>query len=302
MVSKISGNKPSAIQTPKAEVAKAPPKAAPAAAPAAGWGATGAAKGGKVAGPASNASAQVKLLSAKIDSMPAADKMIAPKGYEAISTDDKRTDTAALIDGRTAKFEWTSASLSVKGPDGKVRELVGKDDAGFKGSASDFQDNFKGLKKEDMEFLNTDWDSSRSFGGVGSAGNMMSVTQNDGYYMGGAHPDFNSSLATYDVTTGAKVTLDQLVSKEQMANIVATIASTLPKLKGEDGIDGQTFQPYQDISKMVAENFALTSDSKGNPQITVAWMSGVHALGDQAATFTFAAPTDSAFRQKIGLE
>ena len=136
---------------------------------------------------------------------------------------------------------------------------------------------------------------------MGSAGSMMSVTQNDGDYMGGAHPNFGSQLATFDVRTGSKVTLDQLVSKEQLANIVATVAATLPRLKGEDGLDGTSFQT-QEMAKNVAENFAITSDAKGNPQITVAWMSGIHALGDQAATFTFAAPTDAAFRQKIGLE
>jgi len=54
------------------------------------------------------------------------------------------------------------------------------------------------------------------------------------------------------------------------------------------------------MAKHVAENFALTTDPKGNAQITVAWESGVHALADTAATFTFAAPTDAAFKAKIG--
>ena len=301
MVSKISGNKPSAIQSPKAQVAKAPPKAQQVAAQGKGWATNGAAKGGTVTGAVNNSAAKVKLLSSKIDSMPAAGKLIAPKGFKAATSDDKRTDTLALIDGRTAKLDWASASLSVKGPDGKTRALVGKDDAGFKAAQNDFRENFKGLKKEDMQFLSTDWENSRSFGGVGSAGSMMSVTQDNGYDSGGAHPDFNSQLATFDVRTGAKVTLDQLVSKEQMANIVASVGSALPRLKGPDGIDGTSFHT-EDLAKNVAENFALTSDAKGNPQITVAWMSGIHALGDQAATFTFAAPTDSAFRQKIGLE
>ena len=300
MVSKISGNKPAAIQAPKT---KAPPKTPQVAAqPKAGWGTAKGTKGGKVAGPANHGASQVKMLSAKIDGMPAADKLIAPKGYEAISTSDKRSDTHTLIDGRTAKLDWDSGGLSLKGPGGKTVEVAGKNDKGYAEYQSEFHENFKDLKKEDMEFLQTDWDSSRTFGGVGSAGSMMSVTRNDGEYMGGAHPEFLSSLETYDARTGSKVTLDQLVSKEQMANIVATVASTLPKLRGEEGMDGQNFEPPGNIAKQVAENFALTTDAKGNTQITVAWMSGIHALGDAAATFNFAAPTDAAFRQKIGLQ
>lgn len=305
MVSKISGNKPSAIQAPKTEAPKAPPKTEQAAATAKGWGAAGAAKAGKV-GPAQNSgTSQVKLLSAKIEELPGSEALVPPKGYAAMLGEDKRSASMPLADGRTAKFEWDSATLSVKGPNGKTVELVAKDEAGFKGYQSDFNDNFKDLKKEDLEFTQPDWDSSRSYSGVGAAGKMMSVSENVGDYMGGAHPNHGSTLQTYDASTGQKVTLDQLVSKEQFQSIVATIAGTLPKLKGgaeAEGVAGETFSPYQDMAKHVAENFALTTDTKGNAQITVAWESGVHALGPLAASFTFAAPTDAAFKAKIGLE
>jgi hypothetical protein len=302
MVTKVQGSRPQSIQPAKTEAPKPPPKAEPQAPTKnTGW-APKAGGAGKVGGAQGSAS-QVKLLAATIDSLPGTEKMVAPKGYSVVTGEDKRSLTASLPDGRTAKFDWDSQTLSAKGPDGKTVVLADKDEAGFKGYASDFNDNFKGISKEDAANITMpEWDSSRSYGGVGAAGKMLSVSENVGDYTGGAHPNYAGQLQTYDLSTGKKVTLDQLVSKDQLASIVSTIQKQLPKLTGSDGVDGGSFQPYGDINKMVSENFALSTDAKGNAQITVAWMSGVHAMGDLAATFTFAAPTDAAFKAKIGLE
>ena len=80
------------------------------------------------------------------------------------------------------------------------------------------------------------------------------------------------------------------------------IEQKTPKLKGPDGITGDSFSLGTDAAKLVASNFSITTDAKGKQQIQVAWDSGIHALGGTQAIFTFAAPTDAAFRTKIGME
>jgi hypothetical protein len=306
MNSKINRSTPRAVTAPKTQTPKAPAKTETAPAPAKGWAATGAGKTGKVTAPQGGAAAQVKLVSAKITDdlgLGAVDGFPAPKGFTVTQGEDKRSASQALVDGRTATFSWDSATLSAKGPDGKTIELRGKDDAGYTQALSDFTENFKAATKDDLQYQSmVEWDSERGFSGVGTAGKLMSVTESVGDYTGGAHPNHGSQLETFDLSTGKQVTLDQLLSKDQMASLVSTIKTALPKLKGEDGIDGQTFEPYQDLAKHVAENFAISTGKDGKPVITVAWESGVHALGGSMATFTFAAPDDAAFKAKAGLQ
>ncbi len=306
-MNKLNRSTPRAVTAPKTQTPKAPAKTeTPLAAANAGWAAKGAGKAGKVTAPAGGAAAQVKLMSAKLTDdlgIPAANGFPAPKGFTVKLGDDKRQATQALADGRSATFAWDSATLSATGPDGKTIALKPKDEQGYAQALADFQDNFKGATKDDLQYQTmVDWESDRGFSGVGSAGKLMSVSEAVGDFTGGAHPNHGTQLETFDLATGKQVTLDQLLSKDQLNSIVNTIKATLPKLKGEDGIDGQTFQPYQDLAKHVAENFAISTGKDGKPVITVAWESGVHALGGVMATFNFAAPDDAAFRAKAGLQ
>ncbi len=304
MVTKLQGSSTAAIRAPKAQTAKAPAKPAAKATTAKGsWGASGAAKTGKVTTPAQGAASQVKLLKAKIDEGVSGDtRLTGPKGYTIASEPDKQTVTAKLADGKTATLQWDSATLSAKGPDGKTMVLRGKDVEGFKGVSSDFTDNCKATTKEDLAMGGPmDWDSSRGFSGFGSAGKMLSITESNGDFTGGAHPNFGTQLQTFDLKTGRQVKLDELLTKEQFKSIVDTISTSLPKMKGPDDIEGSSFMPV-DVADAVKNNFGLTTDAKGNPQIVVAFESGIHALGGTQANFTFAAPTDAAFKAKIGLE
>lgn len=303
MVSKLHGSKPSAVRSSHAAPAKKPAKPTAATPAKQGWGATGAAKAGMVGSPAHSGASSVKLLSASIGDGPTAKGFPAPKGFTVQTANDNRKESIKLADGRTATMEWSSQTLTAKGPDGKTVTLVGKDNAAFDQYKADFKEAFEGVTKADLELSPMpDWSSERGFTGAGAAGKLLSVSQGVSDYTGGAHPNSGSSLVTYDTSTGRQVKLDELLSKEQFKAICDTITTALPKLKGEDDVDGNAFQPYQDMAAMVAENFSVSTDSRGKAQITVAWESGVHALGGQMATFTFAAPTDAAFKQKVGLE
>lgn len=310
MGTSIKGSQPRSISSAKTEAAKPAARAATAAktdaaAAKEGWGAKGAGKTGKVTTPQTGTGGALKVLSAKVsdDIGGATTGFPAPKGFSVSTAEDNRKEAVDLPNGKQATFEWTSSTLTAKGPDGKDIVLAGKDDAGFQQYSSDFHDNFKGITKEDLEFQPEPmWDAQRSYSGYGSAGKLMSVNETVSDYTGGAHPNSGTQLRTFDLATGKPVTLDQLLSKEQFQGLCNTIASTLPKLKGPDGIDGQSFQPYQDMSKMVAENFAISTGKDGKPVITVAWESGIHALGGVMASFQFAAPDDAAFRAKAGIE
>lgn len=308
MVSKLQTPIASQVRAPAAK--RAPARPAPAAEQPAqaakGWAAKGAGGAQKLAAAQAASSSQVKLLKASIGDGPGVTTGFpAPRGVEVAIGADKRQESIPLPDGRVAKMDWDGSTLSVKNAKtGKTTELVGKDSKYFAQFQEEFQSTFKSISKQDLEFLPPEpgYDSQRGFTGVGSAGKLLSVSEGVSEYTGGAHPNNGTSLLTFDTATGKQVKLDALLSKEQFASIVKQVTTQLPKLKGEDGMDGQAFSISGDPKELIANNFSLSTDKNGKVQIDVAWESGVHAYGGQMAQFSFAAPTDAAFKQKVGIE
>ncbi|MBL9036916.1 MAG: hypothetical protein JNG84_00245 [Archangium sp.] len=232
--------------------------------------------------------------------------LMAPKGMKLTSKTEKHTDTVKLTGGKTAKLEWTNQTLTVKNAAGKTVTLKSPPPQAYAEAQKEFRSAFKGLTKDELEFEPLTWEKQHSYGGFGAAGKMVSVRDYFGEYTGGAHPNGFTFLTTFNTETGKPVKLSELLSKPQIAAIAAALVKEQPKMKSEDGIDATMFA-FDDVSTksmtdFIDRSFALTTDSKGNPQIEIAWESGMYALGGTMARFTFAAPNDPAFRAKIGLK
>ncbi|MFZ5445477.1 MAG: hypothetical protein ACOZQL_36135 [Myxococcota bacterium] len=254
---------------------------------AAGWGA-----GAKAA--------SLKITSAQIGDGPAVtEKLQLPKGYaaEVKELKEKLTDK---VNGKACAIEQTDVRVTLTGPGGKKLTLSDGAES-IKQTASDWKSEIEAQKKEPSEWAQLDWDASHTMSGVGTAGKLFSVSDAYSSYTGGAHPNHGTALSTWDASTGKQVKLDQLLTQQQMTNLVKDISARLPKLNNGDGIDGSSFG-MGDLRDTINSNFALTSDKNGKVQIQIAWESGIHALGGQMAHFTVDAPTDATFRKAIGLE
>ena len=237
----------------------------------------------------------------------------APKGVKVsqtkISGSEKMKDNA----GRTAEASYELRSLVVTDAKGKKVTLQAGDkpEAVKKQFLEDWRSSVKGYSKDDIKnyspMLNYSTDSS--FQGFGTAGSMMSVVESGSAYEGGAHPNNFSALETFDVRTGKQVELDSLVSAADFKKICNSVKNQLKTLKGKEdaeGIDGTTFggstMSDKDIADAVKKNFALSTDKNGKTTITIGWESGVHAMGPMMALFKFDAPSDAAFKAKIGAQ
>lgn len=232
------------------------------------------------------------------------DKFVLPKGYSAVPGSLKHSESMPLADGRTAKLDVDWATLSIKGPNGKSVELNPLADA-LKEQKEWFREEFKGAKKEDLEFVQPEWYAERSMSSVGGAGHMVSVYDAGSSYTGGAHPNHGGAVNTFDVRTGKKVMLDELVPKDQVDKLAVSIHARLQTMKGPDEVDGVSFTGGGDVKSIrdtINENFALVADKKGKLNIEISWESGIHALGPLSAHFTVPAPTDDAFKARIGAE
>lgn len=290
----VSSVKSSQVRTSAPAQQKAPAKPAKEAATAsqtkaAGWG-SGAAK-----------ATALKITSAQIGDGPATtEKLQLPKGYQAEVKElkEKLTDK---VNGKAVAIEQTDVRVTLTGPGGKKLTLSDGAES-IKQTASDWKSEVAAQKKEPSEWAQLDWDASHSVSGAGTAGKMMSVSDAYSSYTGGAHPNHGTILATYDASTGKQVKLDQLLSQQQMSNLVKDITKKLPTLSNADGIEGSSFGMAGDLRDTINSNFALTTDKSGKVQIQIAWESGIHALGGQMAHFTVDAPNDPAFRKAIGLE
>jgi len=227
-----------------------------------------------------------------------------PTGYRASAPIEQQVFTTPAADGRTAKVEWSDQVLNVSTKGQPAVQLVGKDEAGF--------EQLKEWAKEDAadpnENSTLEYEGQNFVTGVGHAGKMMSVAS--GYYedAGGAHPDHGTMYQTYDVRSGKQVHLDDVLSPAQFKSVVEQVQQKLPSINSEWT---DTFEPinaaspgdaprYEDWANQVRDNFALVTDKDGRQYIRIGWESGMTVLGDMAARFTFTAPTDAAFEQKIG--
>ncbi len=274
-----------------AQKPKTPAAAAKTTGAAAGWGAKG-------------NTAALKITAARIDEgVATTPKLALPAGFSSKSTsyDNTLKDT---VHGKEVTFEQSAQQVEISGPGGK-KFTIGTDKKAVDEMLGEWKSEVKSAKSEPAnEYSNLSWDSQSSVSGVGTAGKLMSVSLAGSSYTGGAHPNHGTSLATYDVSTGKQVKLDELLTPQQMNALVKDIGAKLGKLKGPDDIDGQSFNwgGPDELKATIAENFALTTDKNGKVKIEIAWESGVHALGPLSAHFTVDAPADKAFRAKLGLE
>ncbi|MFO0598356.1 MAG: hypothetical protein U0228_23830 [Myxococcaceae bacterium] len=244
----------------------------------------------------------LKITMATIDEGPKTTQNIqVPKGYTASLKNDSMKLSDKVGD-KAASYEQDVAHLTVKNPAGKSVELWAEGASDFSG---DWKEEVAAQKKDPSEFAMLDWSYGRSLSGVGTAGKMMSVQENANDYMGGAHPNHATTVRTYDASTGKQVKLEDLLSQQQMNSLVNDLSKKLGSMKGPDDIGPESFNFGGDkaaIRNMINENFALVADKSGKVKIDISWDSGVHALGGLLGHVQVEAPTDSAFRAKIGLE
>lgn len=111
----------------------------------------------------------------------------------------------------------------------------------------------------------------------------------DGYsYMGGAHPSGSSSVATWDVATAKKITLDQLVTDLDALKQIAEkkfreVRADIFK-PGEDGTPGFEFDEVFQFK--LADNTGLVKD--GIYFIYVPYEVGPYAIGETEFVIPFA--------------
>lgn len=288
---RIASTQVRSTTAPRAEKAAAKAETKTAAKPAAtGW-TTGA-----------KAPTSLKITAASIGDGPATTpKLQVPKGYTAQVKDlsNKASDT---VNGTKVSVEVSEQQATLTTPAGKTITLGGKPD--LTGLVSEWKDAVKEAKGQPpSEFMALDWESGHTFSGVGTAGKLVSVSESFEDFTGGAHPNAGTALVTYDATTGKKVTLDSLLTPQQMSNLVKDVTARLATLKGPDDVDGSSFSmgDAKSTRDTLNQNFVVTTDKQGKVQLQIAWESGIHALGGVMASFTVDAPNDPAFRAKVGL-
>jgi hypothetical protein len=290
----VSSVKSSQVRTTAPAQQKPPAKPTTEAAPAAqtksaGWG-SGAAK-----------ASTLRITSATISDGPKlTEKLQLPEGFraEVKPLSEKLKDK---VNGKSVSLELNDIQVSIVGPGGKKFTLTDGTE-GMKQMASEWKGEVTAKKREPSGLARLNWSANHTISGVGTAGKMFSVSEMYVSYMGGARPDAGSIISTYDSSTGKQVKLDQLLTQKQMANLVKDIEARLPKLRGEDGIDGKYFMMGGSLRDTINSNFALTTDKSGKVQIHIAWESGMPAYAGKKAHFIVDAPTDPAFRKAIGLE
>lgn len=280
------------VRTAPAAPAKPRPATNAAQTAAAGW-AAGAGK-----------PSTLKISKASIGDGPnTTDTVSMPRGYTAQQRDLTQKDSDT-VHGKAASIEQSIAQLDVSGPGGK-KFTIGNGAESIKQTAADWRSEVDAAKKAPREeWMQLDWSSESAIRGAGTAGQLFSTSEGASYYTGGAHPSHGSSVNTFDARTGQQVKLETLLSPRQMNDLVNDIQARLPRLKGPDDIGPEAFS-FSDKASLrdaINSNFALSTDKSGKVKIDIAWESGVHALGGQMAHFQLDAPTDAAFRQKIGLE
>ncbi|MDP1830278.1 MAG: hypothetical protein Q8L48_43840 [Archangium sp.] len=259
---------------------------------AAGWGAG-----------AGKASA-LKITAARIGDGPnTTDGVSVPKGFTAELKNLTQKDSDK-VHGKDVSIEQSTTQLDISGPGGK-KFSIGEGAAALKQTATEWREEVNATKKAPKEdWMQLDWSSDSGIRGAGTAGKLFSISEGGSFYTGGAHPSNGSAINTFDARTGKQVTLDSLISPKQMNDLVNDIAARLPKLKGPDGIEGDSFGVGDKaaLRDTINKNFALSTDKNGKVKLDIAWESGIHALGGQMAHFTVDAPNDPAFRTAIGLE
>ncbi len=239
----------------------------------------------------------LELKSSAIEEVGADQKFPTVAGYKLSTKELNYKESVPLADGKKADFDYESESITAKGPDGKTRNLIGPNAAVLEQAKADFHDEFKpGQRLE--EFVMPERSSYTNYSYAGSAGKTVSVRGNYSSYSGGAHPNNGTDVRVFDLKTGKQLTLDKLLTKAQFDSIVAVATDQLNRLP-----EGELYQPEAaTFAEGIANGFALSKGADGKAQIEVSLPSYVHALGGMHAHLVFDAPTDAAFKQKVGLD
>jgi hypothetical protein len=304
MVAKIGQSRAQNVSLPKET--KAPAKSAQAASSGSAqkaWGpkGAGAAKKPQTAG-------ALKIAKAEIGDGPkTTEKLTLPRGYSQVDSKFTLNDSFKLTDGRDAKLEVNYDRLSIKGPDGKSFEISPPATKDLEETKKWFHEEFEGKSKEDLEMAGfPEWSDERSFMGAGGAGKMVSIMESVNSYEGGAHPNHGTGLMTLDVRSGKQMKLDDLLPRATVDKLAEAIYARLQTTKTSDGeVEGSAFNMSGDVKSIrdtINTAFALQTDKSGKVNIEIAWESGIHAMGGLMAHFTVPAPTDDAFKAKIGME
>jgi hypothetical protein len=232
-------------------------------------------------------------------------KVHGPKGTKISSNTAEQTIKAKMSDGKFATGKFSGETLSIVDAAGKSKVL-----ASTAGTVAQAVKDYKEVAADmshDVDRSSDDAEFSAHYAGAGNAGKLISVTENTEQWSSfQMHPNTSTELKTFDSRTGKQVQLSDLLSKGQFDSVVSQLKKALPGIKGargmDEGLDGATFSLDGRERDVVNNNFALTTNSKGKVQIEVSWGSGIHAMGPAMAHFAFEAPTDAAFRAKIGQE
>ncbi len=263
------------------------------------WDATGECTGYQIFEPTLESNPDVPLLSAHIGQFETTPEILAPRGFEAQLNDRTTYATATLGDNKAALTQYSN-QLTLTDLNFGDQATVGE---GFQG-IEDFRNSWSRSLEEAGPLGGTpgsmNWDYHYKLSGAGQAGNLVSVFESTSAYTGGARPNNNFELATYDAK-GHRVELDDLLTGDQMSDVVDDVAAALVALKGPEGIDGYTFfsgENKEALRHEINQNFALQQEGDG-VKIKVGLPSGIHALGDLMAQFEFAAPNDRHFQKAI---
>jgi hypothetical protein len=234
-----------------------------------------------------------------------------PAGYSAHVRTEASKTRQPLSNGAMATLEYDFQTVAFKGQRGgpiNLKPLPRDQSADINLDLPTIQSSFKDLKKLSpdaaAELPNPDWFASRKFSTVGGAGHLASLAETNARNL---EADSNrTTYNTYDARTGNQVRLSELLTKKQLGEVVATVSKKLPGLKYADTeLRGSAWPEARDpkaLAKAVDENFALTTGRDGKLKIEVLFESGARVNGDLTAHFTFDAPTDKAFRAKVGLD
>ena len=231
------------------------------------------------------------------------DRFEAPTGYKTTAKTEKQVFTTPAADGRTANVEMSDEVVTVSTKGHVPVQIVGKDDQMFQ----DLKDIAVEDAKDPIPEKELQYEAQNTVAGVGHVGKMMSVASSYYWDAQGPHPDYGMEYKTFDVRTGTQVHLDDVLSPAQFKAVVEQVEKQMKKIDSEY----PEFEPvneanpgelprYEDYANQVRDNFALVTAKDGRQYIRVGWESGVHVMGDTAVRFTFSAPTDAAFEQKIG--
>lgn len=237
---------------------------------------------------------QVKLLNAALGEVPAVAVrgLRAPKGHRLEVQTHQRSDQVHLPNGSAIRFNWREQVLALRDrQSGDVLTLTEPAEQEFERRAKDFRAQHSNLTMAEVSLARR-WAFERSYDGFGAAGHLLSVRCCTRLDLGGKAASKRRELMTYDVRTGDRVSLDQVLSRSEFERVVDAVGESLHTMKAPRGVDPSLFQPVndQDLERRVAQGFGLSTGRSGVATLEVSWESGVPAAKARLARFEFQMP------------